>query len=117
MQAMAPGKSGDLQAGHSFGAAAGGTLIEPDEPGAFFPGGNGGGPFRPGEEGGGTLTVEAGAAEAVAAAGTGTLREGAGAPPTTNGFWHDGQRNCFPAESSAICMGLAQCGQRITNGI
>src|SRR5262249_45757152 len=38
-------------------------------------------------------------------------------PPTVKAFWQLGQRNCLPAELSASCIGLVQCGHRITSGM
>ena len=52
-------------------------------------------------------------------AGGGADRDGLRRRPrgTVNGFLHDGQRNCLPAELSATCIAVVQFGQRITCGM
>src|SRR5947209_7319211 len=92
MQAMAPGRSGDLHAGQTLGAA--GVL------GAEGGGGAGrGGVGREGVEGaeGGALTAAATGSRAGTWAGT------------RNTFLHVGQLTCFPISTSGT---LIICGQK-----
>src|SRR5262249_30221094 len=98
MQAMAPGNSVDLQAGHSVGVVAadgaGGMDTDGDD-GAVGPGRG---------------AVMPGLLPPATPAPTGW---GAGAP-TMNTCLQDGQRTCLPAALSGTCIVLLQCGQRMT---
>src|SRR5258708_29933282 len=116
MQAMAPGKRSALQAGHFVGvcgAAAGWVVaVVPDDDVGWLAGTRG---TEPNEGAGGAAGGLGTAAEEALAAATAS-RDGADAP-TVNGFWHVGQRNCLPAESSASLIAVAQWGHLITSGI
>src|SRR5437899_2228346 len=96
MQAMAPGRSLALHAGHSVGVPEddglelGAALVDCDVAGV----GEGARPPAGAPPGG---RVEA--------------------PPTTNGFLHPGQRTCLPAELSGTCICLVQWGQLMTCGM
>src|SRR5271166_5940182 len=108
MQEMAPGLSGLPQAGQLAGVP---DVDAAAAPGGLVPGGGTGGRLMLPSD---TLPAEggrAGPAAAPTAAGCGA------AAGTVKGFWHDGQRNCLPAELSATDIAVVQFGQRITCGM
>src|SRR6266566_1247604 len=95
MQAMAPGKSADLQAGQRAGCSApvgvSRSLADSVRVAPRFP---------------------TGAAATAAASGA-----GAGAPLTTNTFLHPGQRTDFPLTWSGTWSSCWQCEHLMTNGM
>src|SRR5690242_18630027 len=95
MQAMAPSLRTEPQAGHLAGPAAAAGFAGAGFAGAGF--GGAGGRRISGLDGGRAAPTVAGA------------REG-----TVNGFVHEGHFTVFPATLSGTCIGLVQCGQRIT---
>src|SRR5947209_1813775 len=113
MQAMAPGLSGDLHAGHSAGACAGGLASAGAGAGGLLAAGasTAGGTGEAGRGAG-----AAGGREGLAAAAPAptAASAAAGSPGTMNGAWQDGQRNVLPAELSSTLIGLVHLGQRRT---
>jgi hypothetical protein len=125
MQAMAPGRSFDLQAGHSTGVSpglgsGGGKLNDgeeevdalPEGAAALFAEDPVGGRLNDGEEEVDGLIAGDGALPNAAAAAA----AGAGAP-TVKIFLQEGQRNCLPVELSPTCMAVEHFVQVMTIGM